>query len=107
MPSLGVPRSLVGCLASGRFDVRALPGGSRNVSKARAGAELSYKLPVPVGELVAGKYRVEGVLGRGGMGVVVAATDCELERRVAIKFVERNDEQATARFLNEARAAAR
>jgi len=63
--------------------------------------------PVPIGSLVAGKYRVDGVLGRGGMGVVVAATDLGLERKVAIKFVERQDEQAAARFLREARAAAR
>jgi len=63
--------------------------------------------PVPIGSLVAGKYRVDGVLGRGGMGVVVAATDLGLERKVAIKFVERQDEQAATRFLREARAAAR
>jgi eukaryotic-like serine/threonine-protein kinase len=63
--------------------------------------------PVPIGSLVAGKYRVDGVLGRGGMGVVVAATDLGLERKVAIKFVERQDEHAAARFLREARAAAR
>ena len=47
------------------------------------------------------------MLGRGGMGVVLAATDLGLERKVAIKFVERQDEQAAARFLREARAAAR
>jgi serine/threonine-protein kinase len=63
-------------------------------------------MPVPVGSLVAGKYEVEGLLGRGGMGVVVAATDVELRRKVAIKFVERQSEQATARFMREARAAA-
>ncbi|MBV9948333.1 MAG: serine/threonine protein kinase, partial [Myxococcales bacterium] len=39
------------------------------------------------GDLIAGKYRVEQVIGEGGMGVIVAARDEELARRVAIKFV--------------------
>src|SRR4051794_26615589 len=39
-----------------------------------------------VGGLIAGKYRVERVLGRGGMGVVVAARHLLLGTRVAIKF---------------------
>ncbi len=64
-------------------------------------------MPIATGSIVAGKYRVDGMLGRGGMGIVVAATDLELERKVAIKFVERTDEQAAARFLREARSAAR
>src|SRR3974390_690632 len=37
--------------------------------------------------MLAGKYRVERVLGSGGMGVVVAAVHEQLEQRVAIKFV--------------------
>jgi serine/threonine-protein kinase len=57
-----------------------------------------------------GKYRIERVLGVGGMGVVVAATHTTLEERVAIKFLLpealRNPE-AVQRFLREARAAVR
>ncbi|HSU42394.1 MAG TPA: protein kinase, partial [Polyangiaceae bacterium] len=61
------------------------------------------------GELVAGKYVVERVLGSGGMGVVVAAVHRQLGTPVAIKFLfprgaER--EREIARSLNEARAAA-
>jgi serine/threonine protein kinase len=60
------------------------------------------------GDLVAGKYRVEGVIGVGGMGVVVSARHEQLGQRVAIKVVRdlalRNDE-AVQRFLREARAA--
>jgi len=66
-------------------------------------------LPVPVGELVAGKYRVERVIGRGGMGVVVAAMHEKLRQRVAIKMLlpeARASQNALARFLREARAAA-
>ena len=43
--------------------------------------------PVREGEVLAGKYRVERVLGVGGMGVVVAAHHLALDRRVAIKFL--------------------
>ena len=34
-----------------------------------------------------GKFRVEGVLGRGAMGVVYKALDPDIERTVAIKLV--------------------
>jgi serine/threonine protein kinase len=66
--------------------------------------------PVREGDILAGKYRVERVLGVGGMGVVVAATHVELDQKVAIKFVlpaAVNDEGLLERFLREARAAVR
>jgi serine/threonine-protein kinase len=65
--------------------------------------------PVALGGVVAGKYRVERVIGFGGMGIVCAATHLELGTAVAIKFVrpERaSEDRAVARFLTEARAAA-
>src|SRR5438477_4140783 len=65
--------------------------------------------PVLLGGVVAGKYRVDRVIGFGGMGIVCAATHVELGTAVAIKFVrpERgSDDRAVARFLTEARAAA-
>ncbi len=66
--------------------------------------------PVPgVGEVIEGKYRVEEVVGRGGMGVVLAARHLALGQRVAIKVLSASDaarEEATARFLREGRAAA-
>jgi serine/threonine-protein kinase len=64
--------------------------------------------PVRVGDLLAGKYRVERVLGQGGMGVVVAAWHIELEQRVAVKFLLpqfATDLGASERFRREARAA--
>ncbi len=64
--------------------------------------------PVEKGQILAGKYRVERVLGEGGMGVVVAATDTQLERKVAIKFLlpeYAEHGEAGARFMREARAA--
>jgi serine/threonine protein kinase len=66
--------------------------------------------PVSVGEVLAGKYRVDRVLGMGGMGVVVAAYDLMLERRVAIKFLLNDalqNPEIVARFAREARSAVR
>jgi len=60
------------------------------------------------GEILAGKYRVERVLGHGGMGVVVAARHLELDERVAIKFLFPSTlaiPEVVARFAQEARAA--
>jgi len=40
-----------------------------------------------IGDIVAGKYRIERVFGQGGMGMVVAATHIELDQLVAIKVL--------------------
>ncbi len=67
------------------------------------------ELPVTIGEIVAKKYRVDRVIGAGGMGVVVAAFHLELERPVAIKFLNgeaASRADANERFRREARAAA-
>src|SRR5262245_59986420 len=66
-------------------------------------------LPVE-NDVIAGKYRVERVIGRGGMGIVVAAWHLELYQRIALKFlmpelVERGE--SAERFRREARNAAR
>ena len=64
---------------------------------------------VPEGALIAGKYRIRRVLGRGSMGIVVEAEHKQLRQRVAIKFLLPQDgvsPEASARFLREARAAA-
>lgn len=60
------------------------------------------------GQLLAGKYRVEQVLGVGGMGAVVAAHHLQLDTKVAIKFLlpqTLGNRDAVARFAREARAA--
>lgn len=61
-----------------------------------------------VGTLV-GKYRLEGILGEGGMGVVYRATNTATGRLVAIKVLRQplvHDPSAYPRFEREARAAA-
>jgi serine/threonine protein kinase len=66
--------------------------------------------PVRPGDVLAGKYRVEHILGEGGMGIVVAATHLQLEQIVAIKLVLPSmlkSATVVERFLREARAAVR
>jgi serine/threonine protein kinase len=70
----------------------------------------SGKVPVHEGDILAGKFRVESVLGVGGMGVVVAARHLDLDQRFAIKFMlpeAMRDPQMAERFLREARNAVR
>jgi eukaryotic-like serine/threonine-protein kinase len=65
---------------------------------------------VQEGEVVAGKYRVDRVLGEGGMGIVVAATHLELDQQVALKFLlpsVATRPEIVQRFTREARAAAK
>jgi serine/threonine protein kinase len=60
------------------------------------------------GDVIDGKYRVERVLGVGGMGFVVSARHLELGRAVAIKVLRPQlvgDAEQVARFSREARAA--
>lgn len=60
------------------------------------------------GMVLGGKFRIERVLGRGGMGVVVAAHHVQLDERVALKFLlpdALGNADAVARFAREARAA--
>ena len=62
------------------------------------------------GDILAEKYRVDRVLGQGGMGVVVLAEHIELRERVAIKFLldeAAGNVELAERFIREARAAVR
>ncbi|WP_438009282.1 serine/threonine-protein kinase [Sorangium sp. So ce321] len=65
-----------------------------------------------VGDVLAGKYRVEQIVGAGAMGMIVAAWHLELDQRVAMKFLHSHSPGAdggdpTERFRREARALAR
>ncbi|MBX3230768.1 MAG: serine/threonine protein kinase [Labilithrix sp.] len=60
---------------------------------------------VRAGEVIAGKFQVERVLGEGGMGYVVAARHLQLGQMVALKFIKEDvcTPEFKARFLREAR----
>jgi serine/threonine-protein kinase len=56
-----------------------------------------------------GRYRIESLIGHGGMGAVYLATDTQLERRVALKVLSADltdDERFRNRFIAESRIAA-
>ena len=65
---------------------------------------------VRVGDVLAAKYRVDRVLGEGGMGMVVAAFHLQLEQLVALKFIRSElplRSEVVDRFEREARIAVR
>jgi serine/threonine-protein kinase len=70
----------------------------------------SFSGCVAVGDIIADRYRVDAILGKGGMGVVVAATQIDLLVPRAIKVMHPiyiKERKVVERFVWEARAAAR
>ena len=65
---------------------------------------------VEIGTVFLDKYRVESIIGQGGMGVVAECTHLALGERVAIKMLRKDvllDAEAVERFQREAQAAAK
>jgi predicted Ser/Thr protein kinase len=91
----------------------AKPLDASSAETAVIGAVLSSQSSVDEGRflpgtVVAGRYRIAGLLGRGGMGEVYRATDLTLGQAVALKFLPESlsrDDRALARFYNEVRTA--
>ena len=84
--------------------------GSRSGSSPGFRAFSPMNTSVRLGDVLLGKYRVERVLGKGGMGIVVAARHLELGELFAIKLLLPStvaDPEMNERFIREARAAAR
>ena len=85
-----------------------LPAGARRTpSSSHPSLDNARFLP---GSMVAGRYRVIGLLGRGGMGEVYRADDLKLGQPVALKFLPESVEDSPdrlRRFLNEVRLALR
>jgi serine/threonine protein kinase len=72
--------------------------------------EVNVATGVNVGDVLAGKFRVDKIIGLGGMGVVVGAYHLHLDQYVAIKFLlpeASTNHEAVVRFAQEARAAAK
>jgi serine/threonine-protein kinase len=77
--------------------------------KAGTAAPVERSLP-EIGSIIAGRYRIERVVGVGGMGFVYAARHVQLDELVAVKMLHPKvavDEQSVERFLREARACVR
>lgn len=73
-----------------------------------SGTERSDLPGLELGTVVDGKYKIEGRLGSGGMGVVYEATHIQLRKRVAIKMLAPDlaqREDLIARVIREARSA--
>jgi hypothetical protein len=85
------------CVTCGTVDVAA-------PRCTRCGAETR---PAPIPRELNGRFRVERVLGRGGMGVVYLGVDLALEREVALKTLPRVRSDALSRLRGEALSMAR
>ena len=73
-----------------------------------SGKQPPDELDLLVGSTVAGKYHIDRLIGRGGMGAVFQATNAAIGKRVALKFLgplTSKDSDAATRFQREAEAA--
>ena len=94
----------------GRHDRYAKTEISHPTSDPTSDNEIPVDRALAPGDIVAGKYQIERILGEGGMGMVFAATHLQLREPVALKFMNAAavaNPEASARFVREARAAAR
>lgn len=88
---------------TGREGLGAPAAGTVNTVPPEAGGAL-------LGRIVAEKFRIERVLGEGGMGIVYLAVHCDLEQPVAIKVIREElaqRESLVERMMQEARTAAK
>src|SRR5579871_4172156 len=103
------PRTLGDIASDASEDATLLPPDAASITapyvpKAEPSSKLPTKLPAPFG-----RYQLQKLLGRGGMGAVYLAHDSQLDRFVALKiplFAPEEGSQLLARFYREARAAA-
>ncbi|MBS2014939.1 MAG: serine/threonine protein kinase [Deltaproteobacteria bacterium] len=83
---------------------------NREPSEPSSSSTTSIGMPFEIGSVIAGKYRIDRILGAGGMGVIFAGHHAALDQRVAIKVLKPSaidNAEFVARFGREARAAAK
>ena len=100
----------------GRDEIASLAGSFNRMRRSLANAMKlleTLRFPTPPSPAEIGRYRVERLIGRGAMGMIYAAHDPVIDRKVAIKLIRADllsgEEHADylARFQREARAAGR
>jgi HAMP domain-containing protein len=93
------PRSQVGMTMVDLDATVMMPSASQVVTGARP-EPVARRITLKEGEIFAGRYRIESVLGKGGMGLVLKARDQQLDEDVAIKVI-RPDHVMDASFLEQ------
>jgi tRNA A-37 threonylcarbamoyl transferase component Bud32 len=94
---------------SGRFEECPQCGSLYDSGTSRCENEGAALTGAAFPRTLAGRYRLQKRLGRGGMGTVYRATDTALEREVALKMIREDlvaNPEAAERFRREAKAAA-
>jgi eukaryotic-like serine/threonine-protein kinase len=94
--------------SAGEASTVAVPNASSVHLRTGPDTEPEQKLPVELGSVVNGKFRIDALLGEGGVGVVYAAQHLELDERVALKFLRTEslrNADLVRRFAREAKAA--
>ncbi len=86
-------------------DVPVMEGDTLPEDSGRSSGESSQMLTT--GDQVAGRFVIDGVLGRGSSGEVLSAKDLSLDRVIAMKVLRGAGGPAIARFMREARITAR
>ncbi len=102
MPVFGVAAALIGARQLSAARASDNPFAKRSAGPFDSSASDESRF-IP-GDVLAGRYRVGGLLGRGGMGEVFRADDLKLKQPVALKFLPEalsNDTAALARFYQE------
>ena len=87
-----------------------LSRGRAIVSLNDPGSRLIRVQTMDVPQIIAGRFRIECEIGRGGMGTVYRAIQLGLERPVAVKIIKQefaSDRQVADRFMREARTMAK
>ena len=89
---------------------KSVPDADTLVISSEAGVESQTQQDPLIGRIIESKYRIDGLIGAGGMGAVYQATRLLIGDEVAIKILHTErvvDPHASERFSREARAAAR